>query len=201
VQRDITERKRAEEEIIRLAEFPSENPNPVLRVAKDGTILYANKGSLPLLNLWGSQVGQLLPDDWRKFTSDALTSGSRKEAEAEHDDHILSLTFAPVVDAEYVNVYGLDITERKRAEEEIRHRSEELAALYDVSLDLTAQLDLDTLLKTILLRAQGLLRANAGGLYLYDPERQDLELIVGHGLSKDYTGTRLALGQRGRAER
>jgi len=90
---------------------------------------------------------------------------------------------------------GRDITERKRAEEEIRQRSEELAALYDVSLDVATQLDLDTLLKTILPRAIELLRANAGGLYLYHPERQELELIVQQGLSKDYTGTRLALGE------
>ncbi len=45
VHTDITERKRAEEEIAKLAKFPSENPNPVLRIAKDSTIIYANKAS------------------------------------------------------------------------------------------------------------------------------------------------------------
>ncbi|MCJ7667470.1 MAG: GAF domain-containing protein [Anaerolineae bacterium] len=88
-----------------------------------------------------------------------------------------------------------ELTERQRAEEAIRRRTKELAALYDVSLDVAAQLDLDTLLKTILLRAMELLRAKAGGLYLYHLERQELELIVAQGLSKDYTGTRLALGE------
>jgi len=115
---DITERVRAEEEIKQLAKFPGENPNPVLRVAKDGTIIYANEAASPLLNVWGCQEGQPLPDGWRQFTLDVLSSGSSKDTDIEYENRILSLTFAPVVDADYVNVYGLDITERVRAEEE-----------------------------------------------------------------------------------
>jgi PAS domain S-box-containing protein len=36
---DMVERKRAEEEIMNLALFPEENPNPILRVQKDGMLL------------------------------------------------------------------------------------------------------------------------------------------------------------------
>jgi len=126
LERDIARRKRAEEEIEKLAKFPSENPNPVLRVAKDGTVIYANEAALPLLNVWGCQVDQTLPDDWRQFTSDVLSSGSSEDTEVECERRILSLTFAPVVDADYVNVYGLDITERKQAGQELRRSFEEL---------------------------------------------------------------------------
>ncbi|MBF8295895.1 MAG: protein of unknown function, putative Sensor histidine kinase, partial [Bacteroidetes bacterium] len=45
---DITERKLAEEEIKSLAKFPSENPNPVLRVDPSGVVLYANEASQSL---------------------------------------------------------------------------------------------------------------------------------------------------------
>jgi len=113
------ERVRAEEEIRGLAEFPSENPNPVLRVAQDGTVTYANKAGSSLLSTWGIQVGQPLPVGQRKVVLDVLSSGSSETIEVEVEDRVLSLTFAPVADAGYVNVYGLDITERVRAEERI----------------------------------------------------------------------------------
>jgi len=125
--------KQAEERITRLAKFPSENPSPVLRVAKDGTILYANKASLPLLNIWGYQIGQSLRGYWYKFILDALNSDLRKETEIECKDPASTyfLTFAPVVVEDYVNVYGIDITELKKAEEEIRKLSSAVAQSID----------------------------------------------------------------------
>ncbi len=125
-ERELDERKRAEEKIRSLAKFPSEDPNPVLRVTKGGILLYANKASLPLLNVWSCQIGQLLPEYWRKFIWDIFSSSLTKNIEVECEDRIFSLTLAPIVDADYVNLYGLDITERKRAEEERKQSSEKL---------------------------------------------------------------------------
>jgi PAS domain S-box-containing protein len=113
---DVTERKRAEEEISWLAKFPSENPHPVLRVKQDGTILYANKAGSPLLDSWACQGNQKIPAVWAKIVAEALSSDSIQQVEASLGDRILSLTFAPITDSDYVNIYGLDITWRKQAE-------------------------------------------------------------------------------------
>jgi len=118
--RDITERKQAEGEIRWLSKFPSENPNPVLRVTKDGTILYANRASLPLLNMWGCQVGKLLPENWCEFTLGAHSSGLSRATEVKCEGRTLSLTFSPINDTDYINLYGLDITERKQVEAKAR---------------------------------------------------------------------------------
>ena len=49
---DITGKKKDMKEIEELAKFPAENPYPVFRISKDGTILFNNKSSEPLLKQW-----------------------------------------------------------------------------------------------------------------------------------------------------
>ena len=118
--RDITELKRAEEAIAWLARFPSEDPNPVLRIAADGTILYSNPPGAPLLEAWGCQPGVVLSGQPLSTVMAALNSGKLLQTMIECDDRTFALTFAPVADAGYVNVYGLDITDRRRLEEQLR---------------------------------------------------------------------------------
>lgn len=111
----------SQKKIMELAKFPGENPNPVLRIGKEGTVLYSNEAAMPLLTAWGAEANQRLPEKWCKFTADVFGSGSNKDTEFEYGDRIFSLTFAPVVDLGYVNVYALNITERRRAEQQIEN--------------------------------------------------------------------------------
>lgn len=124
--RDITERKNAEEEIRALSSFPAETPNPVLRIERDGTILYANLSSAPILNTWGREVGQNVPDDWQKWIAAAFESGIRNEVEIACGRQIFSCLLAPIPAEKYVNIYGRDITERKQADEALRLLNQEL---------------------------------------------------------------------------
>ncbi len=121
---DVTERRRAEAEIEGLARFPRENPNPVLRVAGDGTLMYANASSLPLLDFLGCSTGQPLPEDWRHLIQEVITSGESREIEVFFDNRAYSLIFVPIVPMDYVNIYGRDITAYRRTEAALR-RSEE----------------------------------------------------------------------------
>jgi PAS domain S-box-containing protein len=125
---DITKRKLAEERIKGLAKFPSENPYPVLRVLKDGRILYNNQASMVLLDFWGCQTTKMLPDNYLKTVSDVLHSGLSNAVEVEFNNYVFSLTFAPVIEEGYVNVYGLDITERRQMEEALL-QSEKMKAM------------------------------------------------------------------------
>ncbi|MDD5095424.1 MAG: PAS domain S-box protein [Dehalococcoidia bacterium] len=131
VSHDITIRKQAEDQIQRLARFTSENPNPVLRVNSDSTILYANEASLPLLDFWKSQVGGYLPVEYGKIASDSLRSDSDTSVEADCGDQVFALTFAPIAAAGDINIYGKDITDLKRVEEALRETSDYLNNLLD----------------------------------------------------------------------
>ncbi len=109
-----------------LANFPSENPNPVMKLSKDGKVLYNNDTSLKLLELWYNQTSQRLPDNYTKIVSEVLHSGLSKAVEVECNHCVYSLTFTPIIEEGCVNVYGLDITERKKKEDQINKLSHAL---------------------------------------------------------------------------
>ena len=137
---DITERRRTQEEIERLAKFPSENPNPVLRMSEGGAVLYANAASSDLLKHWACAEGQTLPDHWRGIVMKSLAQGRPQKCDMKCGNRVYSLTFAPVKNAGFVNIYGLDITEHRRTEQErertlhdTRERVKELTCMYGVA--------------------------------------------------------------------
>ncbi|MCP4536374.1 MAG: GAF domain-containing protein [Chloroflexi bacterium] len=88
-----------------------------------------------------------------------------------------------------------DITEQKRAEKEIRQRTAQLEALRQVGLELTAQLDTDALLRSIVARAVELLGGTSGGLDLYRPNQDVLEFAVYIGIDSVPHKTTLQRGE------
>ncbi|MFX1267601.1 MAG: PAS domain S-box protein, partial [Promethearchaeota archaeon] len=112
---DITEHKRAEFEISNLAKFPSENPSPILRV--DGEkIIYANKAAENLFDLHSKSE---LPSVLKNYVENSYKEKAIKSFEILLKDRIYSLIVTPVKDVDYVNIYGMDITDRKVAEQKI----------------------------------------------------------------------------------
>lgn len=75
-----------------------------------------------------------------------------------------------------------DITARKQTEAALLRRTQQLEAIRDIGLELTAHLDLDDLLHFITSRAIELVKATSGGLALYRPERNLLEYVFYLGL-------------------
>ena len=123
---DITERKRAEEEIRALSLFPEQNPNPVLRIARDGAILYANSASAPLLRVWEARCGELAPSDWIQRAASALASGKVEETEVACLGRVYSCVLAPIGDQGYVNLYARDITPLRQSEQALQRLNAEL---------------------------------------------------------------------------
>jgi PAS domain S-box-containing protein len=114
--RDITERKKAEETIRVLARFPSENPDPVLRVDMNGRLLYANEVSYNLLT-WKLEIGKEIPSFIQKIISEVLEKGIGRIIETEHYNKNFSFSIVPILEEGYVNLYFRNITDQKKAEE------------------------------------------------------------------------------------
>lgn len=101
-------------------------------------------------------------------------------------------------DVELLNSIGRQIgmaVENASFYQEQKRRLSEMEALRQTTLDITRRLDKPQLLRSIVERAAALVEAKSGGLYLYHPDEEELELVVSYYLDKDYTGTRLKVGE------
>ena len=123
--RDITERKRAEEELSRLASFPRLNPNPVIEVDLSRNLTYCNPSAreyFPDLEARGS-AHPVLAD------LDATVSRLALGEETFLDDEVAvgeayyhRVVSLPKENA-LVRVYVIDITRRKDLEDQLSHRA------------------------------------------------------------------------------
>ncbi len=112
---DITDQKVAREKLEDMARFHTENPNPVLRLSKN-YVLLANK---PSQILFGIGEGSRIPEVLKKSVNDAFSNNNNIEMELKISDRIYNLFIVPIQGKEYANIYGMDITARKEAEDRL----------------------------------------------------------------------------------
>jgi len=121
--RDITERKRAEAEIQKLAAFVRLNPDPVMELASDGTLTYLNHAAREMARvLLLEDPEAILPKDAASVARDCLRLGNSKlRQEISIQGRTLSWSFFPIVGSQVVHCYGSDITDRINLETQLRH--------------------------------------------------------------------------------
>jgi hypothetical protein len=71
------------------------NPNPVLSVAKNGTVLYSNAAGKPLLDEWGVEVREKLPSTIRDLVLKVISRNSPEKIEVEAGNRVYSVAFHP----------------------------------------------------------------------------------------------------------
>jgi PAS domain S-box-containing protein len=134
--RPIEQRKKAEETIQGLAQFPGQNPSPVLRVGADGALLYINNPGLEWLATIRKEAGSPLPGSIWSLVTDALTKKGIIKREVESTDggiRVFDVTAIRPGNENYVNIYASDITERKRAEQIIHETNKKINLLTSIT--------------------------------------------------------------------
>ena len=121
---DITD---SQKEIEGLARFPEENPHSVIRISGDGEVIFANApAKRQILKKLGVGVGEKIPDEIYSTVEETLGSGDYLDVDHNLGGRIYACTFVPVVEHSYVNIYGVDITEKINAQEEAEEANQEL---------------------------------------------------------------------------
>ena len=112
------------------SKFPSENPSPVLRINGEGKMLYQNEAAGTLLRKWNlpeNDVFKILPGNTKENIKKVLKNNKPiYDLEIRLADEIYSYTMIPIKEWQYVNIYGFDITERNKAEEELKETQSQL---------------------------------------------------------------------------
>jgi len=116
IRTDVSAKVLAERDIGWLARLPEENPDPVMRLDQNANILYANTAAKKMLDLCREDKGSCREDVLRLNVAKVLEYSRVEEQMFTAGGHEFSLTLAPVVDANYVNVYARDVTEKRAAE-------------------------------------------------------------------------------------
>jgi class 3 adenylate cyclase len=103
--------------------FPDENPNPVLRMARDGTLTYANPASALVRQAIGAEVGGSMPAPLLQRIRAVTDGRGQSPIEVEHAGRIFELHVVGLFEFESINLYGTDVTAARQIEK--AHRENE----------------------------------------------------------------------------
>lgn len=130
--RDITDLKKAQRELVKLASFPLLNPNPILEVNKAGEVTFANPAALKVLDEAGlrTKTKSFFPYDFM----DCLKQWDNMDkkpynSEVYVGDRIYDVAVSFVPEFKVIRLYCRNITKLKKAWEELRDRNAEKDAI------------------------------------------------------------------------
>ncbi|MCK5057488.1 MAG: PAS domain S-box protein [Candidatus Aminicenantes bacterium] len=118
IYRDISELEMHKNELKKQAAFVYNNPAPVLQADNMGKITYSNPAVEKIFKkeIIGISINELIPDLNLSRIKKSIF-GTLIQIEHQIADHIYLFTFTRDKPTQLINIFGADITERKKAEE------------------------------------------------------------------------------------
>ena len=95
-----------------LKKFPDENPNPVIRISKDGILEYFNTPSKDIIKYYGLSLKEKIPDQILTHLNQTLRK-SNHNFELKINSSSFQFKAIYIEGLQSVNIYGTDITAKK----------------------------------------------------------------------------------------
>lgn len=115
--------KKANKAIHDIALFPTQNPDPLIRINFEGDVLINNPAAA-LLDFFVYEGAQLRNDEFFKIIAGKIDkSNLRWNIEASSGDKVYSFVCVTMINEGYINIYGRDITERKKIQDKLSRLS------------------------------------------------------------------------------
>ena len=190
--RDVTEQKQAEQELSRLKEFNER----IIQTMQEGILLEDAGGYIQFINPAGASLLGYAPDELRRRHWTHITPPHyyavvrqaverRERGEADHyetemlckDGSVVNVRVSASPWVEEGRIVGSasvfsNISDLKRRHQALDHHAQQMACLYETSMEISSLSDTVSLLPAIVKRAAGLLGAPRGALYLLNPDSQ-----------------------------
>ena len=132
---DVTDHKLAEERYVRLASFPSFDPNPIVEVDFDGKITYTNPSTKKVFpNLAEKGLNQPFFNDWKKILDGfkgkiSMENSFGREMRIGEHWYLQQFSFMPI--GPRIRIYAVNIDEKIKAEQALKESEEKYRSLFE----------------------------------------------------------------------
>ena len=201
---DISQQKEAERDI-RIRDMAIASSLNAFTIADlDGRLTYVNQA---FLSMWGYASGtEVLGRSITGFWQDETAAGDALQTLLDSGRYVAERTGKHRDGTGFYAMYSgnmvtdeagapicltasiADITDLKRAKEEIQTRNRELSILNQIISELTAAADIDEALEGVLATTINLLDLAGGGIYLVKLDQQSARLVCTQNLPEDFPG-------------
>lgn len=114
---DETDARSTADRIELLGRLHEENPQPVFRVMKDGTIREGNQASTRLMEGLCVDASSDTARAFMELVRRVQSSGRNRVSDIEIADRVYQVNLVPLPEHEYVNVYATDVTMLRRSQQ------------------------------------------------------------------------------------
>jgi PAS domain S-box-containing protein len=120
---DLTNYIHVKKKIESLSRFPKESPNPILRCTPSGTVIYANAAAKPFVSVLSTAKYNSSYNNSYDLLVANLDASYKTRIHIKNEitikDKTFNVSYVPVDNEEYVNIYATDITATKESEGKI----------------------------------------------------------------------------------